>query len=302
MTGSTDRPIRAGSLVVTLFGDIVAPRGGALAYAGLAELAAPFAINDSQLRTALSRLVAEEWLVPERQGKRAFYALTPAGLRRTQEAERRIYAAHPAPWDGAWCVALLADLAPARREAIRRALAWLGFGTLGPQTLLHPAPDAAALGALLADLPASERPLIVDGPGRNGAAARALVKQGWDLDALAAGYRAFLDGFAALDRQAKHGLSGQAAVAGRIRLVHEFRRLALRDPLLPAELLPRGWIGSAARRFAGTLYARLRGPSDAWIAANLANADGPLPAPAAFAAARFTGDMSQNPLPKRRIL
>lgn len=43
------------------------------------------------------------------------------------------------------------------------------------------------------------------------------------------------------------GLDWQAAFLARLLLVHEFRRLVLRDPFLPAALLPAGWAGPEAR-------------------------------------------------------
>ncbi|MBL8832524.1 MAG: phenylacetic acid degradation operon negative regulatory protein PaaX [Rhodospirillales bacterium] len=287
-------PLRAGSLIVTVFGDLVAPRGGEVAYAGLARILAPFGVNDSQLRTALSRLVAEDWLVSERVGRLAYYALAPSGLKRTREAEARIYAAAPPAWNGTWCVALLPDLPPGAREAVRRPLSWLGFGAVGPQTMLHPNPDPAALASLLADLAKPLRPLIVEGPGTAGDAAQALVRQGWDLAALGRGYRGFIDGFAPLARAARKEISPEAALEGRVRLVHEFRRLALRDPGLPGELMPRDWVGGAARRFAGDLYRRLRPASEAWIDANLLDSNGKLPPPSAASRQRFGGDMSRK--------
>lgn len=292
-------PLRAGSLIVTVFGDLVAPRGGEVAYAGLARILARFGVNDSQLRTALSRLVAEDWLVSERVGRLAFYALAPSGLKRTREAEARIYAAAPPAWNGRWCVALLPDLKPAARDSVRRPLSWLGFGAVGPQTMLHPNPDPAALASLLADLARPLRPLVVEGPGTAGEAAQALVRQGWDLAALGRGYRGFIDGFAPLARAARKTLAPEAALEGRVRLVHEFRRLALRDPGLPAELMPRDWVGGAARRFAGELYRRLRPASEAWIDANLLDSNGKLPPASAASRRRFTADMSRNTVSKR---
>ncbi|MBI3506076.1 MAG: phenylacetic acid degradation operon negative regulatory protein PaaX [Proteobacteria bacterium] len=292
-------PIRAGSLIVTIFGDVVAPRGGEVAYAGLARILAPLGINDSQARTALSRLVAEDWLVSTRIGRSAFYALSKSGLNRTREAEARIYAAAAGRWDGRWCVALLPELDARHRDAVRRPLSWLGFGAIGPQTLLHPCPDHAALASLLADLEPPLRPLLVEGPGTRADAAHALVRQGWDLDALGRGYREFMGSFADLARAVRKGPTPAAALEGRVRLVHSFRRLALRDPGLPAELLPRDWVGGAARRFAGDLYRQLRAPSEAWIDANLVNPKGKLPPASPASRRRFAGDMSRNRLTKR---
>ncbi len=284
---SEQPPVRAGSLVVTVFGDLIAPRGGEVAYAGLARILAAFGVNDSQLRTALSRLVAEDWLVSTRIGRAAFYALSDAGRHRTAEAEARIYAVDLGSWNGHWCVALLPPLDAAAREAVKRPLSWLGFGAIGPQTMIHPHANPAALVSLLTDLPPARRPLIVDGRAGPTPAARELVRQGWDLDALGQGYRDFLAAFAPLDRAARKALAPEDALLGRIRLVHAFRRLALRDPGLPAELLPRNWVGGTARRFAGALYGRLRPAAEAWVDANLTNAKGKLRPPGASVRRRF---------------
>ena len=51
------RPIRAGSLIITLYGDAIAPRGGSLWLGSLNGLVGPFGIEPGLVRTALSRLV-----------------------------------------------------------------------------------------------------------------------------------------------------------------------------------------------------------------------------------------------------
>ena len=40
------RPLRGGSLLVTILGDAIAPRGGTIALGSLIELARPFGITD----------------------------------------------------------------------------------------------------------------------------------------------------------------------------------------------------------------------------------------------------------------
>src|SRR5918993_520934 len=54
-------PIRAGSLIVTVFGDTVVPRGGVLSLTSRHEIMRAFRISDTLVRTALSRLVSEGW-------------------------------------------------------------------------------------------------------------------------------------------------------------------------------------------------------------------------------------------------
>src|SRR5260370_40561344 len=55
-------PPRAKSLVVSLFGDAIAPHGGAIRVKNLIELLWPFEINGRLGRTGGFQLVKEEWL------------------------------------------------------------------------------------------------------------------------------------------------------------------------------------------------------------------------------------------------
>jgi hypothetical protein len=59
----TERRVKAGSVIVTAFGDAIAPRGGVLWLGSLIQLLAPLGINERLVRTAAFRLVKEDWLV-----------------------------------------------------------------------------------------------------------------------------------------------------------------------------------------------------------------------------------------------
>ncbi|MGA2341801.1 MAG: phenylacetic acid degradation operon negative regulatory protein PaaX, partial [Steroidobacteraceae bacterium] len=67
------RPLRAGSLIVTIFGDSIMPRGGAIALGRLIRLAAPFGLNERLVRTATARLAHEGWVEARHVGKRSEY-------------------------------------------------------------------------------------------------------------------------------------------------------------------------------------------------------------------------------------
>src|SRR3954463_4485575 len=83
-------PPRSKSLVMTLFGDAIAPHGGAIWLGSLIELAAPFGINDRLLRTSVYRLAQEGCLKATRDGRRSAYAILPEALPRFERAYRRI--------------------------------------------------------------------------------------------------------------------------------------------------------------------------------------------------------------------
>src|SRR5262249_35273469 len=76
-----------------------------------------------------------------------------------------------------------------------------------------------------------------------------LAKQCWPLEGTAGAYARFLDVFtplgAALD--AAMPIAAIDAFVARILLIHEYRRIILRDPALPPELLPPAWPGEAGR-------------------------------------------------------
>jgi phenylacetic acid degradation operon negative regulatory protein len=286
------RPLRAGSLIVTVFGDAILPRGGAVQLADLLTLLEALKLREGQARTALSRLMDDGWLAAERHGRRSLYRLTEIGRHRFEEATRRIYFGPASAWQGGWHVVILPDTTAKRRLALEKDLGWLGFGTLAAGVLLHPAPDQRSLASVIDDLPAAERPLVIAGSGGLPAApqlARDLVERCWDLRALRASYRHFLTAFAPLGRALESGFAPAplAALLARVMLIHDYRRIILRDPLLPAELLPSGWIADEAYGLARKIYHRLAGAAEAWIDAHLEGADGPLAASGAALAERF---------------
>src|SRR3954468_7808351 len=96
------RPMRAGSLLVTLFGDAIAPRGGAITLGSLIPLGEPLGVAERLARTTAARLAQEGWLTTRRTGRLSEYALTDIGSACFAEAARRIYSLDGERWDGAW--------------------------------------------------------------------------------------------------------------------------------------------------------------------------------------------------------
>src|SRR5438552_9201353 len=52
-------PLRSGSLLVTIFGDAIAPRGAAVTLGSLIRLAAPFGLTERLVRTSVARLARQ---------------------------------------------------------------------------------------------------------------------------------------------------------------------------------------------------------------------------------------------------
>jgi hypothetical protein len=115
-------PPRAKSLIVTVWGDALAPHGGSVWLAGLIHLMAPFGINERLVRTSVFRLAQDGWLNSATHGRMSRYRLTTEGKRRFDDAHLRIYARPADDWNGGWDLVLADALPPATRAVLRREL------------------------------------------------------------------------------------------------------------------------------------------------------------------------------------
>jgi len=272
------RPVRASSLIVTLYGDAIVPRGGSLWLGSLAAIMARFRIDAGHVRTAMSRLTAEGWLTRARMGRNSFYRLSRRGEQEFAAATRRIYFAGEQPFDGRLRVALIGPGID-DRAALRPALERAGFVALSPTSYVGVAEPPPAL-------------LGIEGlfflHGDRGEAGARLAAAAWRLEATGRAYLAFIDAFAPLEPNlAGIEASDADALVARTLLIHQFRRVVLRDPHLPAALLPAGWPGAPARALAARLYGRLVPPAERFLSEVARNEHGPLPPPDACFAARF---------------
>jgi phenylacetic acid degradation operon negative regulatory protein len=299
--------LRAKSLIVTVFGDAIAPHGGTVWLGSLIALMAPFGVNERLVRTAVLRLSREGWLASRPIGRRSYYSLMEGGHRRFEDAHRRIYAAPRGPWGGGWHIVFtgLVALTAAERARLKRELAWQGFGALAPSLFVHPSADPEALCHLLQDAGAADRVVVMRATSDALTAERALqdlVRSAWDLEGLVRRYRGFVDCFQPVWRALEPASRKEGAPSSpegaldpvacfliRVLLIHEYRRVLLRDPRLPEELLPSDWAGAAARLLCHNIYRRVAEPAKRHLMAALETADGPLPEAAPYFYSRFGG-------------
>jgi phenylacetic acid degradation operon negative regulatory protein len=289
-------PPRAKSLVVTVWGDAIAPHGGSVWLAGLIRLLSPLGLNERLVRTSVYRLAREGWLTARPHGRHSVYSLTPQGRHRFEDAYRRIYAQPQSAWSGRWDVVL----APARLRAIARRelgkeLSWAGFGSLAPGIFIRPEhrdePETAT--AILQDLGVAGQVARVDATDRSRAARplAAWVPACWNLDAVALEYSAFIARFAAVTRRFRtlKAFDPEQCFVVRTLLIHEFRRVILHDPQLPPELLPSRWPASKAYGLCRDFYRLTHAQAERYLARTLAPELGVLPPAAAYFHRRFGG-------------
>lgn len=244
----------ATSFIVTVYGDVVVPRGGVLWMGSLIALCASVGINESLARTAVSRLVAAGRLIGTRNGRRSHYRLADLSREEFSKAAARLYGPPQQAQD--WTILHAPELSA---DAARRA----GYGAMDSVTWLLPGWMS-----------------VQDGLGFRAVAMAPptdLAARLWDLDGLAAEYTAMLDRFSPIVRDAMQARDGLEALTQRLALVHAFRRILLRDPELPASALPADWPGGQARALFRQAYLLLSPAADSFIGAELQGSLGVLP-------------------------
>lgn len=272
------QPSRTWSIIITFYGDALLPRGESLWLGALHSFFSGLGIGDGVVRTAMSRLAADGWLERNKVGRNSFYRLTGKGRAVFAEAAERIYHLQPANWDGKF--SLLIASPASDRDSLRKALEEAGYGAPAPGLWIAPSswpvPQAAT----------SEIRLQTEG---DAAGLRALAARAWPLAEIAEAYRHFISVFSPLLAALEKGMkpSDLDAIIARVLLIHEYRRIILRDPALPAEILPEDWPGRAARMLCAALYRHVALPSERWLDRNGVDESGPLPPPRISIESRF---------------
>lgn len=288
------RPLRSGSLIVTLYGDAIVPRGGTVWLGSISQLLEPIGINERLVRTSVYRLTRETWLQGEKTGRRSYYSLSGPGRRRFEQAFKRVYYGNGEAWDGGWTLVFLSQLATAERAKAKEELEWLGFGAFASGVLAHPRMHRSEALGVLQELGMAEDAIVLHSEASEPLAPKALrlqVRESWNLDQLADSYSRFLVQFRPLWKALSEGhtLGDQDAFIARTLLIHEYRKVQLRDPQLPEELLPTAWEGRNARQLCRNIYREIYQGAERWLDRHLETAEGPLPAPAASFYQRFGG-------------
>jgi phenylacetic acid degradation operon negative regulatory protein len=240
------RHTSARSLLMTVLGEFVLPRGRPVWTWVLVDTLAGFGVAEKSARQALARAAAEGLLVSERVGRRTRWELTPPARRLLSEGAQRIYefGRTERPWDGRWLLLLVSVPESKRdlRHRLRTRLSWAGFGS--PEAGVWISPHLAREGEALDVI----KELGLAGSAMSFTAAfgliggqDAMVGRAWDLSGLEERYEAFLADFGGLEPRGR-----AEALHAQTQLVHEWRRFPFLDPQLPRTLLPANWSGSKA--------------------------------------------------------
>ena len=166
-------------------------------------------------------------------------------------------------WSGRWTLIVLPPMRAAERKDTREELIWRGFGELSANVFAHPELDSRTLRAQRRAGWIARKVIVFEAASADDAPQR-LVEPRVGPGGSGRRYRRFVERFERVHAALRHGtdIDEQAASSCARLLIHEYRRLHLRDPLLPAQLLRADWPGAQAALLCRDIYARVFKLSD----------------------------------------
>ena len=235
--------LRVWSIVITIFGDAIVPRGGQVPLAELLTLTERMGIAPNALRAAMSRLAKDGWVEREKTGRTSTYSLSALGTQTFGPATEQIYAD-----------AFTKDPMPVHL-ALHPTVGAVGEMQVGTDALnLRPGVS------LLFGTPPSDGSTLLAKTGED--------FPDWTQDEVAAcisggDYADLATLLDALDTPPDTPLD---ALCLRVLLIHYWRRLVLRHPPIPLFVLPKNWSGHRAQERVKQLYKANLDLSERWWA------------------------------------
>jgi len=288
-----DQGISCTSMVVTVFGDVVSQHGSWVWLSSLISTLAPFGFNERQVRTSVYRLVQSDWLQVNKVGRCSYYCFTETAMRHYEKAARRIYAGEQLAWDNTWTLVLPVSVMDDKKEEFVKSLVWQGFNSLSSGLYAHPSSERSSLNEAIHELDIVNDVVVFNATTadlNSQGVIKELTKSRWKLDELATNYHEFLNFYRPLCQKIFMKLPDpQECFMLRVSMIHDFRRILLRDPDFPSAVLPQGWVGYEVHDLVQRSYKILAQPSLSYVQQNLSNAQGTLPAANAMFFKRFDG-------------
>ena len=260
------------TLLVTLLGAFARRNDDWFPISGIVNLLDALDVEESSVRTGVSRLKKRKWLIAERRDGRSGYRLTEVAKNPFTSGDEVIWhAREPAHLADGWCIASFSipETDRARRHLLRSRLASLGFGNVGAGVWIAPARMHPEAKHVINALDLSEFTNLFVGQHQGGQDLVEMVKSSWDLDDIDARYRTFVaahaDDVKRLDSTPVSDIPQREAFMRYMRTLDDWRMLPMRDPGLPRELLPENWAGDEAARVLERVVEELDQPALAFV-------------------------------------
>lgn len=239
MTPEDPPALRPQTMMLTFLGNYVLGRDVCVFSGSYLDVMARVGVSEHATRSTLTRMVSRGLLRRQRQGRKMYFGLTPHSEEILKDGEARVWATGPVNLDsdGEWTLvgfSLPEEWRRARHD-LRSRLTWSGFGML--HNGLWIAPSRVDVSATLAELGLADHVKVFSARLVHPADIGPLLRDAYDLTALAERYETFLRRW---DRPAP--LPGHPdPLARKLFLLSEWLEIIRHDPRLPIQDLPPGW-------------------------------------------------------------
>ncbi|WP_175393666.1 PaaX family transcriptional regulator [Rhodococcus globerulus] len=225
------------------------------------ELFGYLGVSESATRATLNRMVRSGLLTRVQVGRTASFGISERGEKLLREGGARVTAANPfAREDSGWTL-LSYTIPEARRDLrhqLRSQLLWAGFGRL--RDGLWIAPGVVDTQELLSGLGTTDvASFAFAGNPLPGTSPADFVADAWDLAAIEAEHRQFIDRWTDSDAAPENPLAAHTA------LVADWLRLLRGDPGLPTQYLPRDWPAETSTATYAKASQKYSGPAEEFL-------------------------------------
>ncbi|MFD5793364.1 PaaX family transcriptional regulator C-terminal domain-containing protein [Streptomyces diastatochromogenes] len=250
--------LRPQSLVLTFLGDHVLDQDVCVYSGSLIDVFGRVGVGEQATRSTLTRMVNRGLLRRQREGRRTYFGLTDRSEAILRDGQRRIWktGAVNSEWDGTWTLLgfSLPDSWQRQRHDLRSQLTWSGFGALFSGLWI--APGEVDVSGIVAELGLAAHVKVFRARAETGMDIAEMIHDTWDLDELAARYRAFETDWRPLTDDAGDRPAEEALALG-LRMTCEWLQVIRRDPRLPGRHLPDTWPATSAEKTFRTVRALL---------------------------------------------
>jgi phenylacetic acid degradation operon negative regulatory protein len=222
--------LRVWSIIVSLFGDLAQMPGDQISGTTLTQIITPMGIKPEAIRVALHRLRKDGWIESSRSGRASVHFLTEFGRNQSAAVTPRIYARSPQPPDS-WHLLIAED--NSGQAALEETLLLPQYTQVNRRTALGYGPAPTGLDDLFVAT-------VTDLSVPSWLQARLFPQD------LVEACKSLHDALSRIPPP-EEDLNPVQVATLRTLIVHHWRRIALRHPVLPSGFPPDAWAGEACR-------------------------------------------------------
>ena len=249
------KTVRTSTIIFTLFGAYVNPRGGEIRIRNLIELVKPLGLSENAIRLALSRMMKQGLLRKRKVKRDIYYSLSKKGDSLMLGGKRHALEKEQKRWDKKWrlLVYTIPESLRHLRDTLRNKLISMGFGSLGSSLWISPYDFNKKLSKLFRELKVTDYVETFEANYKGLHDSKKLTARAWDIKGLEKQYKEYLLKYNPLLTKYKRNIKNKKKIspgdcfAHRFRLTAEYIDISLNDPMLPQEILPANWVGLKAK-------------------------------------------------------